>query len=603
MNTTQTLKPGSTLHGGTYRIDSVLGRGGFGITYLATDVALDMHVAIKEFFPNNFCTRDGDTSHVTLGNEDTRDFVTRLKQKFLKEARNIAKLHHPGIIQIHAAFEENGTSYYVMDYIEGATLADIVKRGGSLSESKALEYIYKVGDALGYVHSHAMNHLDVKPANIIVRRADDTPVLIDFGLSKQYDAGGQQTSTTPTGLSHGYAPLEQYNDGGVHEFSPQTDIYSLAATLYFLLTGTSPLPAPRLIVEGITFPQGFPVNLEAPIKKAMATAKKDRYSTVGEFIDDLNSTNQGTGTKTTGNQYQAPSNSGSANSDDLNRDTIIENNGDSTRINMPFVQSEQLSKKEEKKKAHKWWIAGVIAAFVFAILVAYVYQLSNQISNSGMRGLSDYDTTTAIVEDNDTYDVAVNDTMYSYDYVDLGLSVKWATCNLGALSPEEYGNYYAWAETEPRYGSSWDYDWDTTPYCQDSSGDSWSKYTGSDGKTVLDPEDDAATVALGSPWRMPTIDEIAELLDKCKWTEAPMNGVQGYVVEGPNGNAIFLPAAGERDRLEIIGEGTYCNYWSSSLYVYDNNPSGAYILYFPTDDHSYYYNQRCYGQSIRPVRP
>lgn len=599
------------LRGGTYRIDSVLGRGGFGITYLATDVGLEMRVAIKEFFPTNFCLRDGDTSHVTLGSADTRDFVTKLQQKFLKEARNIAKLHHPGIIRIHAAFEENGTSYYVMDYIEGSTLLDIVKRGGPLSESKALEYINKVGDALGYVHNHAMNHLDVKPANIMVRRSDDTPVLIDFGLSKQYDSTGQQTSTTPTGLSHGYAPLEQYNDGGVHEFSPQTDIYSLAATLYYVLTGVAPLPAPRLIVEGLTFPQGFPEYLKAPITKAMATAKQDRYSTVGEFLADLNNAANGTGQTSTGNFQHASTGYGSANANDLSRETVIVNNGDATHINVPFAKGNQEKpvKKDVKNTSRKkWWVAGgIAAAFVVVVVITLIVAFVNILSSGNLSTQSsDYDTT--MVADSDS--CMVVDTaaqyVYSYDYIDLGLSVKWATCNLGALSPEEYGNYYAWAETEPT-GDYWNYNLESAPYY--NSGDSyenatWTKYTGSDGMAVLDQEDDAATVALGYPWRMPTIDEIAELLDKCTWTEAEMSGVSGYVVEGPNGNSIFLPAAGYRDGSDLYSAGTYCNYWSSSLYVYDDNPSGAYILYFPTDDHSWnYYNDRYYGQSIRPVLP
>lgn len=188
-------------------------------------------------------------------------------------------------------------------------------------------------------------------------------------------------------------------------------------------------------------------------------------------------------------------------------------------------------------------------------------------------------------------------------YVDLGLSVKWATCNLGASSPEEYGNYYAWAETKPRTGSSWYYDWKTAPYYL--SGDSyenvkWSKYTGSDGKTVLDPADDAATVALGSPWRMPTLDEIKELKDKCTWTWTTMNGKNGYKVVGPNGNSIFLPAAGCRDGSSLNGAGASGDYWASLLNA--TRPNGAYDLYFYSGNYDWYY-YRFIGQSVRPVRP
>lgn len=286
-NRQQGLAPGAMLRHQTYRIERVLGQGGFGITYLATDLSLDRLVAIKEFFPKDFCDRDASTDHITLGTQSSKAFVERLKAKFLKEARNIARLDHPGIIRIHAAFEENGTAYYVMDYIEGESLSEIVKRRGPLPEAKALEYIRKVGSALEYVHSKHINHLDIKPANIMVRRSDDCPILIDFGLSKQYDSEGHQTSTTPTGISHGYAPMEQYNDGGVKEFSPQTDIYSLAATLYYLLSGITPPHATKLIEEDLTFPAAIPPRLIAPIAKAMAIRKTKRHGGVHEFICDL----------------------------------------------------------------------------------------------------------------------------------------------------------------------------------------------------------------------------------------------------------------------------------------------------------------------------
>ena len=287
MDINQGLKPGSTLRHGAYRIEKILGQGGFGITYLAMDLNLDRYVAIKEFFPKDYCDRDDTTSQVSLGTQGSKEFVNRLKAKFLKEARNIAKFDNPYIVRIHSAFEENNTAYYVMDYIEGETLADIVKNEGPIPEDKALQYIKKVGDALDYIHTRNMTHLDVKPANIIVRQEDGTPILIDFGLAKQYDAQGQQTSTTPTGISHGYAPMEQYSSGGIKEFSPQTDLYSLGATLYFILSGVVPPQAAKLIEEDLTFPPIIPRRLIPPISKAMATIRKNRYDSVATFIAKL----------------------------------------------------------------------------------------------------------------------------------------------------------------------------------------------------------------------------------------------------------------------------------------------------------------------------
>lgn len=281
------LKKGALLHNGTYRIERMLGQGGFGITYLAYDLNLDRLVAIKEFFPKDYCDREASTSHVTLGTQSAKEFVNRLKAKFLKEARNIAKFDNPGIIKIHAAFEENNTAYYVMDYIEGMSLSEMVKRNGPLSLDRALRYIRKVGSALEYVHDHKINHLDVKPANIMVRSKDDNPILIDFGLSKQYDSSGNQTSTTPTGISHGFAPMEQYNDGGVREFSPQTDLYSLAATLYYLLSGVTPPQATKLVEDELTFPATIPVELIDPISKAMSPVRRQRHETIPAFLAHL----------------------------------------------------------------------------------------------------------------------------------------------------------------------------------------------------------------------------------------------------------------------------------------------------------------------------
>ena len=280
------LREGSELQNGKYRIIRVLGQGGFGITYLAENSLLDRKVAIKEFFPKDFCGRDN-TSHLTLGTQNNAETVARLKDRFLKEAKNIAKLDHPGIIKIHDIFEENNTAYYVMDYIEGENLNEMVKRQGPLSEAKAVEYIRKVGDALDYIHSRNMTHFDVKPANIMVRSNDDQPILIDFGLSKQYDVHGDATSTLMQGVSHGYSPIELYNPGSISSFSPQTDVYSLGATLYYLLTGNVPPSASDILENGITIPTTiFDANATV-IRNAMAVSRSKRPQSISSFVDSL----------------------------------------------------------------------------------------------------------------------------------------------------------------------------------------------------------------------------------------------------------------------------------------------------------------------------
>lgn len=172
-----------------------------------------------------------------------------------------------------------------MEYIDGDSLSEKVNHSGSLSEPEAVAYIKQVASALDFIHQRNINHLDIKPANIMVRRSDSKAILIDFGLSKQYDAQGGQTSTTPVGISHGYAPMEQYNVGGVSAFSPQTDIYSLGATLYKLVTGNTPPQAGEVLNEGLPeLPNALSGGIKNAIHHAMEVRKKDRPKDIKAFV-------------------------------------------------------------------------------------------------------------------------------------------------------------------------------------------------------------------------------------------------------------------------------------------------------------------------------
>ena len=187
-------------------------------------------------------------------------------------------------------------------------------------------------------------------------------------------------------------------------------------------------------------------------------------------------------------------------------------------------------------------------------------------------------------------------------YVDLGLpsGIKWATCNIGATKPEEYGDYFAWGETEPKTT----YDWSTYKWCQKSSTTQTkhctnSKYGAADNKTVLDLADDAARANWSGQWRMPTDEEWQELIDNCTWTWTTHNGVNGYEVKGSNGNSIFLPAAGYYYLDDLCSAGSNGYYWSSSLYAV--GPSDACNVYFNPGDVYRGCDYRYYGRSVRPV--
>ena len=314
---TQYLSSESSLQGGRYRIVRMLGSGGFGITYLGTQTGLERNIVIKEFFMTDYCLRDEYSNLITVPTVSNVEFVERFKDKFLKEARHIAQLKHPNIVNIIDVFEENGTAYYVMDFIEGGSLVEKVQREGSLPENVAKRYILQIADALDYIHQQYMNHLDVKPGNIMLSR-NDNAILIDFGLSKQYDSQtGHQTSTTPVGISHGYAPMEQYKEGGVSEFSPETDIYSLGATLYYLLTGTRPPFSQEINEDGLPLDQLKAKNISWPtisaIINAMKPRRKERTHDINTFIAELNAGTEGditgpgnTGAVNTGQGYAAP---------------------------------------------------------------------------------------------------------------------------------------------------------------------------------------------------------------------------------------------------------------------------------------------------------
>ena len=289
------LLTGVTLQQGKYRIVRTLGRGGFGITYLAEQVLAKRMVCIKEFFPKDYYKRDGDSQHISLSSDGFRETMGRFKDKFLKEAQLIAGLDHPNIIRIHDLFEENGTAYYVMEYIDGESLHSLVSRRGALSEADAKGYIEQLAAALSHIHAHDIAHLDVKPGNIMVQAKDNRAVLIDFGLSKHYDVGGAQTSSTPVGISHGYAPMEQYQTGGVSTFSPGTDIYSMGATLYFLTVGKTPPTAAIVGEDGLgVLPSHLSESTRTAIERAMQLRRKDRPASVEEFLSLLHGASEDT---------------------------------------------------------------------------------------------------------------------------------------------------------------------------------------------------------------------------------------------------------------------------------------------------------------------
>ena len=282
------LPLGTKLQQGNYTVGRVLGQGGFGITYVGGDRTLRCKVAIKELFLRDECVRHGAQVMIpTHARVPAADF-DRAKQRFVEEARTVARFNHPGIAGVRTMFEENGTAYMVMEYVHGRTLGELLEaNGGVLSEPAAVSYVSAVGPALKQLHQKGVLHRDLNPTNVVMTD-DGLAVLVDFGAAREFTA--DMTRNFSVFLTEGYAPLEQY--GSRARLGAYTDVHALGATLYHLLTGRVPVRAPDRI-NGITLTEPRRVNVRVSAKvsevvmKSMAIRATDRYQSVEEFLKGL----------------------------------------------------------------------------------------------------------------------------------------------------------------------------------------------------------------------------------------------------------------------------------------------------------------------------
>lgn len=363
-----TLSEGFRLQSGKYEIIKILGQGGFGITYLARHTILDTLFAIKEFFPADYCNRDSTTSRVDVATQSNVELVNRLKARFVSEARNMIQLKNPGIVGIHDIFEENSTAYFVMDYIKGQSLEDIVSMNGPMQERKAVECIKRVTESVKYIHNHHITHFDIKPANIMVRESDGVPVLIDFGLSKQYTEQGNARSTLLMGVSHGYSPLEQYMQDGIDSFSPKSDLYALGATLYFLVTGRVPPESLKLTSNTIEVPETVSPSTANTIKWAMQSDLGKRCPSADDFIRSLDSKETRT---TLSSTYNKPyiSTSGSPKTSLSIKPEVV----NSPRVNnKPASRPVTAQPYTTPKRTSATTIVLIVAGLIIGILVTWI---------------------------------------------------------------------------------------------------------------------------------------------------------------------------------------------------------------------------------------
>jgi serine/threonine protein kinase len=271
-----------------YEFQGILGQGGFGVTYLAIDLNLNKKVAIKEYFPREFAGRDAGQTIRPAGNKDDRETFEWGLKRFLDEARTLALFEDPNIISVKRFFEANGTAYLVMEYCDGLSLDEVIKKDGPLDEKKLLSLLSPLLASLEKIHSANFLHRDIKPANIYIR-IDGSPVLLDFGSARQHLSENSRTVTSLATV--GYAPLEQFSSSGMQ--GPSTDIYGLSATLYKALTGSRPQDALDRVLNDKLIPLSeklsgnFDIALLEGIDSGLSIRPEDRPQSISQWRTNL----------------------------------------------------------------------------------------------------------------------------------------------------------------------------------------------------------------------------------------------------------------------------------------------------------------------------
>jgi formylglycine-generating enzyme required for sulfatase activity len=359
-NKSNTLPIGYRLH--QYRIEAVLGAGGFGITYKAVHEALQTRAAIKEYFPVEWSYRDRDEVNVlanTQGalptSEEGEDVCyTWGLERFVNEARILARVNHPGVVRVRDYFEANGTAYIVMDYEEGEPLSQMLQREKTLSEEQVRHLLGDVLPALEAVHAQGYLHRDLKPANLY-HHADGRTILIDFGAARQ--ALGRRSKSVTSVFSPGYSPIEQYLIDG-KGYGPWTDIYALGAVLYHCVTGVAPIEAPARVLgdplkpaENVAAGRYSPALLRL-VDRAMAVRPEKRFQSIAQMREALTAPDEDEGDRTV--KWELPSH------------LDLHHSGERPRL--PMVEPLREPPKPPSLAKPRWldwrWGAGILAVIV-----------------------------------------------------------------------------------------------------------------------------------------------------------------------------------------------------------------------------------------------
>ncbi|TAG38632.1 MAG: serine/threonine protein kinase [Cytophagia bacterium] len=378
----QTLIISDTLQQGKYHIDSILGQGGFGITYLATHALLGKKVAIKELFLSTgtlYCTREKTVSKEIKPQFDNEKY-TEFKQNFLQEARTLYKLDKvKGIVKIIDIFDENNTSYFVMDYIEGYSLKELVSKKTKLSIEEAINYAEQLLNTLQQVHQYNILHRDIKPDNILIDKNTDTICLIDFGIAREYMTDKTITNTQIM-YTPGYAPPEQAVQNAKR--GTYSDLYSVGAVLYFCLSGKKPQTSDEIMLNGLLEPKQIDDNIpdwiNSIVVKSLRPKPADRFQTAEDFLLALNTKkiipNDGKIEKYNENNQKYLNIS--TNTDVTMVDMAITQKNETAAINNNNLNNKQQNSPTNKKKFIKKWFKQIaFASILLIVLLRYTLNL------------------------------------------------------------------------------------------------------------------------------------------------------------------------------------------------------------------------------------
>ena len=585
-------------------------------------------------------------------------------QKFLEECILLLRLgngNHPNIVHIYQPLLKDQHAVVEMDYVDGQDLYHYMDSHGSFVEiDEVMSLLKDIGGALAYCHEdiyeycmdrdvdhlltdpndgskvlmdeatrrrliekYQVVHNDLHPGNIM-RKRNGGYILLDFGLAIEGNTV-VRSSRKKNGVPEYKSPEKWRNESHI---STQSDIYSFGVILYTMLAGRPPFmidsqnqnsfeaehqlynahinERPPAIYTyrkeafekahpGQTYEKDYPDWLEALILKCLEKKEEDRFQS-GKALMAFVEENE--------ERWKTTAPTVAEEEETHKKETV-----DSSQSGKLVVESEKtrhspqppVSSSSDDNVVKTLIVIIFVLSFFFS---SFLLSTCDGCTTDGGEAVDSVDT--AVVDTVVDYNTVVKENVH--DYVDLGLSVKWATCNVGADSPEDYGDYFAWGETKPKSI----YDWSTYKWCEGSD-DTMTKYCTSsyygtvDNKKQLDLSDDAARANWGGSWRMPTDDELTELLgEKCSWKWTTQNGVKGYkVTSKTNGNSIFLPAAGDRIGSSLDDAGSCGSYWSSSLETFMDGvicDAGTVVFFHPSLV-NWNARYRYEGNSVRPVCP